>query len=244
MQRAFASCQCSEVISSLPLRLTVGITEPPAPPAVQDAARGLRYRDFLTVALVIDGEDLFPDNWIYIHEPGVRVGRIQNFRSWSPWMVPDPSKASVGLEFFCFQGDELWEMDDDDLVELAKRELGQLGLGDPAKVEKGYVTRVPLAYPMYDADYAQRVDAIREWLETISNLTQVGRNGLHRYNNSDHSMLTAIRAVDNIVNGAGHDIWEVNAESVYHEEDVADEHPYRKAPETKAMREPLVPAES
>ena len=201
---------------------------------------GLRYRDFLTVALVIDGEDLFPDNWIYIHDPNVRVGRIQNFRSWSPWMVPDPSKASVGLEYFCFQGDELWEMDDDKLVELAKRELGQLGLGDPAKVEKGYVTRVPLAYPMYDADYAERVDAIREWLETISNLQQVGRNGLHRYNNSDHSMLTAIRAVDNIVNGANHDIWAVNAESVYHEEDVADEHPYRRAPETKSMREPLV----
>jgi hypothetical protein len=135
-------------------------------------------------------------------------------------------------------------MDDDDLVELAKRELGQLGLGDPEKVEKGYVTRVPLAYPMYDADYAERVDAIKDWLETISNLTQVGRNGLHRYNNSDHSMLTAIRAVDNIVNGADHDIWAVNAESVYHEEDVADEHPYRKAPETQAMREPLVPAES
>ena len=205
---------------------------------------GLRYRDFLTVALIIDGEDLFPDNWIYIHDDSVNVGRIQNFRSWSPWMVPDPTKASVGLEFFCFQGDELWEMDDDDLVELAKRELGQLGLGDPAKVEKGYVTRVPLAYPMYDADYAERVDAIRDWLETISNLTQVGRNGLHRYNNSDHSMLTAIRAVDNIVNGADHDIWAVNAESVYHEEDVKDEHPYRKAPETKAMREPLVSAES
>ena len=153
-------------------------------------------------------------------------------------------KASVGLEFFCFQGDELWEMDDDDLVELAKRELGQLGLGDPAKVEKGYVTRVPLAYPMYDADYAERVLSIRGWLETIANLQQVGRNGLHRYNNSDHSMLTSIRAVDNIVNGAGHDIWEVNAESVYHEEDVKDEHPYRRAPETKAMREPLVSAES
>ena len=159
-------------------------------------------------------------------------------------MVPDPSKASVGLEFVCFQGDELWEMDDDDLVELAKRELGQLGLGDPAKVEKGYVTRVPLAYPMYDADYAMRVDAIREWLETITNLQQVGRNGLHRYNNSDHSMLTAIRAVDNIVNGASHDIWEVNAESVYHEEDVEDEHPYTRAPESKAMREPLVSARS
>ena len=129
---------------------------------VQDAARGLRYRDFLTVALVIDGEDLFPDNWIYIHEPSVRVGRIQNFRSWSPWMVPDPTKASVGLEYFCFQGDELWDMDDDDLVELGQAGDRQLGLVDPAKVERGYVTRVPLAYPMYDADYSERVDSIRE----------------------------------------------------------------------------------
>jgi protoporphyrinogen oxidase len=234
--------ECSDVISSLPLRATVGLAgeSSGASKEIKEAAMGLRYRDFLTVALVIDGEDLFPDNWIYIHDDSVNVGRIQNFRSWSPWMVPDPTKASVGLEFFCFQGDELWEMDDDKLVELAKRELGQLGLGDPAKVEKGYVTRVPLAYPMYDADYAERVDAIRDWLETISNLQQVGRNGLHRYNNSDHSMLTAIRAVDNIVNGANHDIWAVNAESVYHEEDVADEHPYRRAPETKSMREPLV----
>ena len=155
-------------------------------------------------------------------------------------MVPDQSKASVGMEYFCFAGDDLWDMDDDALVELGKRELGQLGLADPTKVEKGYVTRVPKAYPMYDADYAERVDAIRDWLDGIGNLIQVGRNGLHRYNNSDHSMLTAIRAVDNIVNGAGHDIWEVNAESVYHEEDVKDEHPYKRAPETKAMREPLV----
>ena len=206
--------------------------------------RDRRYRDFLTVSLVLDGEDLFPDNWIYIHEDAVNVGRIQNYRSWSPWMVPDPTKACVGLEFFCFQGDELWEMPDDDLVELAKRELATLGLADPAKVERGFVTRVPLAYPMYDADYAERVDSIRGWLAGIANLQQVGRNGLHRYNNSDHSMLTAIRAVDNITTGAGHDIWEVNAESVYHEEDVADEHPYRRAPETKAMREPLVSAES
>ena len=238
--------ECSDVISSLPLRATVGLAgeSSGASAEVKDAAMGLRYRDFLTVALIIDGEDLFPDNWIYIHDDSVNVGRIQNFRSWSPWMVPDPTKASVGLEFFCFQGDELWDMDDDDLVELAKKELGQLGLGDPAKVEKGYVTRVPLAYPMYDSDYAARVQAIRGWLETITNLQQVGRNGLHRYNNSDHSMLTAIRAVDNIVNGADHDIWEVNAESVYHEEDVKDEHPYRRAPETKAMREPLVSAES
>ena len=231
--------ECSEVISSLPLRLTVGITEPLASPAVQDAARGLRYRDFLTVALVIDGEDLFPDNWIYIHEPGVRVGRIQNFRSWSPWMVPDPSKASVGLEYFCFQGDDLWDATDEELVELATSEIHQLGLADRSKVERGFVTRVPLAYPMYDADYKERVATIRAWLETFSNLQQVGRNGLHRYNNSDHSMLTSIRAVENIFDNADHDLWAVNAESVYHEEDVADEHPYKRAPDTKAMREPL-----
>ena len=232
----------SHVISSLPLRATVGMAGAAASGEVQGAARGLRYRDFLTVALIIDGEDLFPDNWIYIHDSSVRVGRIQNFRSWSPWMVPDQSKASVGLEYFCFSGDDLWEMDDDDLIELGKQELAQLGLVDPAKVEKGYVTRVPLAYPMYDADYAERVESIRGWLSGIGNLIQVGRNGLHRYNNSDHSMLTAMRAVDNITTGASHDIWAVNAESVYHEEDVADEHPYKRAPETRAMREPLANA--
>jgi protoporphyrinogen oxidase len=229
----------SEVISSLPLRATVGMSGLAAPKPVQRAAQGLRYRDFLTVALVIDGEDLFPDNWIYIHDDGVRVGRIQNFRSWSPWMVPDPTKASVGMEYFCFQGDEVWDMDDDALVEMAKAEIGKLGLADPAKVERGFVTRVPLAYPMYDAHYSERVDVIKGWLAGISNLQQVGRNGLHRYNNSDHSMLTAIRAVENIQNGATHDIWAVNAESVYHEEDVKDEHPYRRAPETQAMRGPL-----
>ena len=157
-------------------------------------------------------------------------------------MVPDPTKASVGLEFFCFQGDELWEMDDDRLVALATRELEELGLVAPGKVEKGYVTRVPLAYPMYDADYGERVEVIKNWLAGITNLQQVGRNGLHRYNNSDHSMLTAIRAVENVVGGARHDIWAVNAESVYHEEQRADEHPYRRAPDTKAMREPLADA--
>src|SRR3954470_16194225 len=234
----------SEVISSLPLRATVGLAGAAAAGDVQAAAQGLRYRDFLTVALVIDGEDLFPDNWIYIHDPSVHVGRIQNYRSWSPWMVPDESKACVGLEYFCFSGDELWEMEDEALVELAKRELDHLGLVAPEKVERGFVTRVPLAYPMYDPDYGERVDAIRGWLGGISNLQQVGRNGLHRYNNSDHSMLTAIRAVDNIVTAARHDIWAVNAESVYHEEEVKDEPPYKRAPETRSMREPLVPSES
>jgi protoporphyrinogen oxidase len=224
------------VISSLPLREVVEMASPPPPQDVLDAARGLRYRDFLTVALVVDGEDLFPDNWIYIHEPGVRVGRIQNFRSWSPWMVPDPDKACVGLEYFCFEGDDLWTMADDDLVDLAAGELAQLRLAPKSKVDRGYPTRVPKAYPIYDADYAERVATIRVWLDGIENLQQVGRNGLHRYNNSDHSMLTAMRAVDNVLAGAHHDIWEVNAESVYHETDVADEHPYRTAPETPEMQ--------
>jgi protoporphyrinogen oxidase len=233
--------QPDAVISSLPLREVVEMTSPPPPQEVLDAARGLRYRDFLTVALVVDGADLFPDNWIYIHEPSVRVGRIQNFRSWSPWMVPDPDKACVGLEYFCFAGDDLWTMADDDLVALASDELERLKLAPKEKVERGYAIRVPKAYPIYDADYAERVGTIRRWLDGIENLQQVGRNGLHRYNNSDHSMLTAMRAVDNLLAGSHHDIWEVNAESVYHETDVADEHPYRTAPETPEMQTSVAP---
>jgi protoporphyrinogen oxidase len=229
----------SYVISSLPLRTTVGITEPEAAGEVRDAARGLRYREFLTVLLVIDGEDLFPDNWIYIHEPGVQVGRIQNFKSWSPWMVPNDSDASIGMEYFCFEGDALWSMEDDKLVEFATREIQQLGLARAEKVKFGFVARVHKAYPIYDAEYAERVATIRRWLEGIPNLIQVGRNGLHRYNNSDHSMLTAMRAVDNILLGTHHDIWAVNAESVYHEEDVEPEQPYKDAPETPAMEQPL-----
>jgi len=223
------------VISSLPLREVVRMSSPAVSVDLLDAALGLRYRDFLTVALVVDGEDLFPDNWIYIHEPAVRVGRIQNYRSWSPWMVPDPDKACVGLEYFCFAGDDLWSMDDEALVELAAHELERLGLAKRASVGRGFVIRVPKAYPIYDSEYAARVQTIRRWLDGIGNLQQVGRNGLHRYNNSDHSMLTAMRAVDNHLTGAAHDIWEVNAESVYHETDVPDEQPYRNAPETPEL---------
>jgi protoporphyrinogen oxidase len=228
------------IVSSLPLRNIVGMAEPQPSPEVVAAAKGLRYRDFLTVSLVLDGEDLFPDNWIYIHEPDVEVGRIQNFRSWSPWMVPDPSKACIGLEYFCFAGDELWETDDDELVELGMRELETLGLATRDKLEFGFATRVPKAYPMYDMDYSERIVAIRSWLDGLENLQQVGRNGLHRYNNSDHSMLTAMRAVDNLVKGTEHDIWAVNAESVYHETETQDEQqPYIEAPETAAQKEPL-----
>jgi protoporphyrinogen oxidase len=154
-------------------------------------------------------------------------------------MVPDPLKACVGLEYFCFAGDDLWSMADAELVALGGRELEQLGLACAADVTTGEVVRVPKAYPMYDRDYAERVARIRGWLDGIENLQQVGRNGLHRYNNSDHSMLTALRAVDNLLTGARHDIWAVNADSVYHEEQTPDEQPYRSAPTTPSMREPL-----
>jgi protoporphyrinogen oxidase len=230
----------SHVISSLPLRTTVGIADPDAPGEVRDAAWGLRYRDFLTVSLVVGGTDnLFPDNWIYIHQPGVRVLRIQNFRSWSPWMVPNTTDASVGMEYFCFEGDDLWSSSDDELVELAKFEIEKLGLARADAVKFGFVVRVHKAYPIYDVEYGERVATIRGWLEGIGNLTQVGRNGLHRYNNSDHSMLTAMRAVDNLLLGTHHDIWAVNVESVYHEEKTENEEPYRDPPSTPAMEQPL-----
>jgi protoporphyrinogen oxidase len=230
----------SAVVSSLPLRNMVGIAHPHPRPEVVAAAGGMRYRDFLTVAVVLNGDDIFPDNWIYIHEPEVDVGRIQNFRSWSPWMVPDATKACVGLEYFCFAGDDLWNTDDDKLVAKGMRELEQLGLARREQLEFGFVERVPKAYPIYDAEYAERVLTIRSWLDGLDNFVQVGRNGLHRYNNSDHSMLTAMRAVDNFVKGTDYDIWAVNAESVYHEEEKQDEkQPYIDAPETESMKEPL-----
>ncbi len=230
----------SHVISSLPLRTTVGIADPEAPAEVRDAARGLRYREFLTVLLVMEGEDLFPDNWIYIHQPGVQVLRIQNFKSWSPWMVPNDQDASIGMEYFCFEGDALWNMDDDKLVEMAGQEIEKLKLAKAANVKFGFVARVHKAYPIYDEKYAERVTTIRSWLEReMTNLAQVGRNGLHRYNNSDHSMLTAMRAVDNVTLGTHHDIWQVNVESVYHEEIHDNENPYATDPEPPAMNNPL-----
>ncbi|MGC1166445.1 MAG: NAD(P)/FAD-dependent oxidoreductase [Solirubrobacterales bacterium] len=229
----------SAVISSIPLRTAVGIAAPSPGADVAAAAAGLRYRDFLTVALVVEGEPPFPDNWIYVHDPSARVGRIQNFRAWSPWMTPDPRRSCLGLEYFCFRGDELWSMADAELVELARREVAALGLIDAARVVGGHVVRVPKAYPIYDSAYAERVARIRGWVDGIANLQQIGRNGLHRYNNSDHSMLTAMRAVENLCDGARHDLWAVNADSAYHERIEPDEQPYRSAPETPAMARPL-----
>jgi protoporphyrinogen oxidase len=214
----------------------VALAEPEPPADVVAAAAGLRYRDFICVALVLEGRDPFPDNWIYVHEPGVRVARVQNFRAWSDAMVPDSDRACIGMEYFCFEGDDIWSRDDEELVELAAREFVAVGLGDRRRVVRGHVVRAPKAYPIYDEAFGERVERIRRWLEGVDGLQQVGRNGLHRYNNSDHSMLTAMRAVENALHGAGHDIWAVNAESVYHETHVEAESPYRTAPETPEMQ--------
>src|SRR5256714_1630686 len=239
IEAAGETIACDQVVSSMPLRSRVATGAPRPQWDVIEAAQGVRYRDFLTVALVLEGGDPFPDNWVYVHDAGVRVGRIQNYRSWSPWMVPRPDRASVGLEYFCFEGDELWSMDDPSLIELATGELRSLGLAPAARVERGWVVRVPKAYPVYDARYAERLTTIRRWLDRIEGLQQVGRNGLHRYNNSDHSMLTAMMAVENLCDSGGHDLWTVNADAVYQEAPARVEQPYRRAPETPAMREPV-----
>lgn len=221
------------VISSAPMRELAGRIHP-LPVSLPDAME-LKYRDFLTVALKIRSEDLFPDNWIYIHDSKVQVGRIQNFRSWSPEMVPDESVACVGLEYFCFEGDGLWSMADDDLVALATREMQVLGLVNPDQVIGGAVVRQEKAYPVYDETYASHVAAMRADLEArFPTLHLVGRNGMHRYNNQDHAMMTAMLSVENIK--AGHrvyDIWCVNEDAEYHE--AGDEGAQTQLPETRAV---------
>jgi protoporphyrinogen oxidase len=205
-----------ELISSMPLRELIEKLDPPAPAPVLEAARALRHRDFLTVALIIGKPDLFADNWIYIHEPGVRVGRIQNFGNWSPDMVPRPGYSCLGLEYFCFEGDDLWSMEDADLVKLARNEISTLGLAPAESVTEGVAVRMKNAYPVYDAGYAQRLQTIRAYLNSFCNLHPIGRNGLHKYNNQDHSMFTAMLAVRNIL-GEKHDIWAVNTDCEYQE---------------------------
>src|SRR5690606_6833961 len=190
--------EADHVISTMPVRSLVRALDPDPPEHIRAAAEGLRYRDFLTVALIIDEPDLFPDNWIYIHTPGVKVGRIQNFNNWSRAMVPDPGRTCLGLEYFCFEGDGLWNSPDADLIEQARREIGELGLADPAKVVDGCVVRMPKAYPIYDAEYRRHLDTIRSWIDPIPNLHLIGRNGMHKYNNQDHSMLTAMMTVWNM----------------------------------------------
>ena len=210
------------VLSTMPLRELIAKLDPPPPAAVVAAANRLNYRDFITVALVVDAPELFPDNWIYVHDPGVKLGRIQNFKNWSPEMVPDPQKTCLGLEYFCFQGDGLWTMPDEELVRLGTREVAQIGLLGGGKVIDGTVVRMPKAYPVYDEGYEAAVDEVRKYLAQFSNLEVAGRNGMHKYNNQDHSMVTAILAVDNLA-GQHHDTWSVNQDDEYHEEGNQDE---------------------
>jgi protoporphyrinogen oxidase len=207
----------SHFVSTMPIKELIGKFDPLVPDHVRQAANQLSYRDFLTVALIVNKSDLFPDNWIYIHDPDVKIGRIQNFKNWSPHMVPDASKTCLGLEYFCFEGDGLWTMPDADLIELGKKELQLLGLAKATDTEDGTVVRMPKAYPVYDAVYGEALLTVREFLNGLGNLQLVGRNGMHRYNNQDHSMLTAMLAVKNIL-GAKYDLWKVNADEEYHEE--------------------------
>jgi protoporphyrinogen oxidase len=209
--------EADHVITTMPIRHLVRALDPQPPNDIVAAAEGLNYRDFLTVALMLEQEDVFPDNWIYIHTPGVRVGRIQNFNNWSKAMVPDAGRTCLGMEYFCFEGDGLWTSPDAELIALATKELGELGLADPTKVVDGTVVRMPKAYPVYDATYSAHLAKVREGIDPISNLHTVGRNGMHKYNNQDHSMLTAMMAVANM-RGAAHDVWSVNTDFEYHEE--------------------------
>jgi len=207
-----------QIISTMPINTLVEILHPQAPTTVLQAAQQLKHRDFLTVALVVPEKFSFPDNWIYIHDPNARVGRVQNYGSWSPYLVKD-GLTCLGLEYFVFEGDELWSSTDEDLIKLGTTELEKLGLVAPGQVQLGFVVRVPKAYPVYDANYSTALQTIKEYLiAEWPEIFPVGRNGMHRYNNQDHSMLSAMLSIDNIVFDENNDIWEVNVEDEYHEE--------------------------
>ena len=219
---AVATEPCTSLVSSMPIGQLVRAFDPPAPPEVVRAAESLRYRDFLIVGLIADREELFPDNWIYVHAPEVRVGRVQNFKNWSPEMVSDPSLSFIGMEYFVDRGDDLWTMADDDLVRLGSEEAERIGLFAASEVRDGTVVRMPRAYPVYDGDYEGHVATLRTWLDGFSNLWTVGRNGQHRYNNQDHSMLAGLYAA-RCVDGAELDLWAINVEESFHEEIRDDE---------------------
>jgi protoporphyrinogen oxidase len=214
----------SEFISSMPLADLVLAMDPPAPKAVRKAAAHLKYRDFLIVVLILDHSEPFADNWIYVHGQDQRVARIQNFRAWSPDLVPDSNRCSIGMEYFCDRGSELWEMDDGELIELASLELAELELASAASVVDGTVIRQEKAYPVYDRQYRSALSEIRGWLGKFKNLQVIGRNGMHRYNNQDHSMLTGMLAARNIMGGS-HNLWDVNVDRSYHEEFLVKEGP-------------------
>lgn len=207
-----------QIISSIPVATLVNIISPGPPTEVVEAARSLSYRSFLIVGLILRKTNLFPDQWIYIHSPDVHVGRIQNFKNWSSAMVPNNTTSSIGMEYFCDTGDSIWQKNNKDLIKMATSELEELGLAKAEDVIDGTVIRQSMAYPVYDKGYNTRVQIIRDYLDTIENLQTVGRNGMHRYNNMDHSMQTGILAAGNIA-GGNFNLWEINEEEQYLEED-------------------------
>jgi protoporphyrinogen oxidase len=207
----------ASLISSMPLPHLVKRLDPPPPVEVREAAQGLRHRDFLIAVLIVRGRDLFPDNWIYVHSPKVRVGRVQNFRNWSVDMVPDRATSSLGMEYFCSRGDAVWTRNDEEILAIAGEEAGILGLTGGAPIVDGCVIRQPNAYPVYDAEYRARVEVIAAYLRSVHGLQTIGRSGMHRYNNQDHAMLTGLLAAQNVL-GEAHDLWMVNTERSYYEE--------------------------
>ena len=206
--------RATHFLSSIPIRELIEALDPMPPEHVRRAARELHYRDFITVALMVQGSNLFPDNWIYIHDPRLIVGRIQNYNNWSADMTSDPEVTCLGLEYFCFEGDRQWNAKDDELISLAKRELVQLGLTEERHILDGTVIRVPKAYPIYDGAYKQALGTVRDFLRTVPNLQLIGRNGMHRYNNQDHSMLTGVLAARNIL-GGHFDLWNLGGDVGY-----------------------------
>jgi protoporphyrinogen oxidase len=236
----------AHVISTMAVRELVGSLEPAAPAEYQHAANRLKYRDFITVALIIDEADVFADNWIYVHDETVKVGRIQNFKNWSPDMVPDQSQTCLGLEYFCSIGDDLWSLSDEALLDLAKKELAQIGLARFERILDGTVMRVPKAYPVYDEGFGDALSNARRYLDGFKNLQLIGRNGTHKYNNQDHSMVMAMLAVRNLF-GEQHDLWAVNADDEYQEE-VTENHEQPVSPLSTDLRnlsstQPLVPTQ-
>lgn len=208
----------AHVISSMPVPRLVQLLKPQPPADILASAGQLTYRAFIIVILIIDRQTLFPDQWLYVHSPKVMVGRIQNFKNWSQAMVPDQGKSSIGMEYFCNESDQIWKMADNELVDMATREMEIMGFGTAAQVVDSYVVRQPGAYPVYDSTYKGNLLAIRHYLEGFNNLQTIGRSGMHRYNNMDHSMQTGMLAAKNCL-GESHDLWAVNEEKSYLEED-------------------------
>ena len=205
----------TDFISSMPIPLFLQWLNPAPPPHVLEAAKQLKHRDFLTVCLILKKKELFPDNWLYIHDPSVKVGRVQNYKNWSPDMLPNDDHTSLGLEYFCNQGDEIWNMSDEDLIEMGKREIAKIDIANYDDIIDGCVFRVEKTYPVYDSDYEKHLETVKNYVASLENFQTIGRNGLHRYNNQDHAMLTGMYAVRNMLFNEENNLWQVNAEQDY-----------------------------